>query len=481
MARTSPRHVPATRIVVALAAMGALAAGLVAPAGDAAAPSKKLVALTLNINNSSDTTSVQSGITGKAAPIAGGTQYMFHFSLQNDPHSPQAFGSFEVAVPTGFTIGAPALDPPGFANLNSLSDLSGTGAGPILMTTSGPTGSGVLPGSTISFHVLVTAPASAGCITTWATEIKQSNDFSGTGNDFNNNNVSTPVAGSDHLVWTTQTADVQVNTNMVNTAVTPPSPPQVSVIDACGQVDTALDPLSITATDSVDSATTFTASTVSGVATFSSINYTTYGLDHFLHATSAVQDCLSGGSCYSAVFHVYQVLVPCSTNGKATCNANNVFDTTNTTGLSVTGGAGTSSATLTIDVGAPGVNLGNCNQPAGVPLEPAIGTVVTLNVGTRTKTGVLEITKNFFNQNPNNGTPFMDICLDVPANTTPTFQDKFGQSVPRVVNNVTITSGLLQDCSATVGPPCVSNRRKNAGNEFISFTLPAGDPHLGGF
>ena len=477
MAGTSLRRLSSTRLVVALTVMGGLAAGLVAPAGNAVAPSKKLVHVTLDIKDSTDTTTVQTGITGKSAPLAASTTYVFHFSLQNDAHSPQAFGSFEIAVPAGFSIGAPSVTDNGGAAVNTLSDLSGTGAGPILLTTSGPTGSGVQPSSTFSFRVPVTSPASAGCNTTWTTGVKQSNDFSGSGNDFNTNSPSTPLAGSDHLSWTTQPVDVQVNTTMAASSVT--------VLDACGNLDTSLDPLAVTATDVSSDPThpaPITVNTSSGVATFSTVSYTTYGYDHTLHATSsAVQDCASGGNCYSSSFHVYQVLTPCSTNGKTACTANNVFDGANTTGISVNGGADTSPATLTIDVGAPGVDLGNCNQPAGVPLEPPIGTVVSLNIGTRTKTGVLEITKNFFNQNPNNGTPFMDICLDVPSTTTPTFQDKFGQTVPRLVNNVWITSGLLQDCSTLVGPPCVSNRKKNAGNEFISFTLPAGDPHLGGF
>lgn len=489
MARTSRRRPSAARLVVAITVMAGFAAGVVAPSGSALAPSKKLAAESLDIHDSTDATTVQSGISGKSAPLASSTTYTFHFTITNDQHSPQAYGSFEIAVPTGFVIANPTAINDSGASMNPATDVSGTGAGPILVTTNGPTGSGVLQTKSTFVTVTVTTPASAGCNTTWATEVKQSNDFSGSGNDFNVNSVSTPTTGSDSLVWTVDAADVQVKTPMVNSAVSPASAPKVSVLDPCGHVDTSYNQ-TITATDaSTDPADTptaisFAVAASAGVATFPAISYTNYGYDHTLQATAPGTQC--NNTCDSALFHVYQVLVPCSTDGTTTCGTKNpVFDGGNTTGLTVTGGADKTPANLTIDVAPPNVDLGTCNQPTNLPLEPAIGKVVSLNVGTRTKTGVLEITKNFFNQNPNNGTPFMDICLDVPANTLPTFQDKFGQTVPRTVTigttTTTYTSGLLQDCSTLVGPPCVSNRKKNAGNEFITFTLPAGDPRLGGY
>jgi hypothetical protein len=483
MARTSPRRPSAGRLVVALAVMAGFAAGVVAPSGSALAPSKKLAHLTLDIYNYDGTaavphfgTVVQSGVTGKSNPLAASTTFVFKFSIQNDAHSPQAFGSFQIQVPTGFTVASPSVAATGGAQGMSVKDVSGTGAGPLLVTTTGPTGSGVVPSNTAAVTVTVNSPASAGCNTTWPTGVKQSNDFSGSGNDFNVNSASTPTTGSDHLVWTTQPSDVQVNTAMGTS-------PAVTVKDACGNTDTSLDPLTVTATDESSDpkvpVPSFQATTSSGVATFSPVTYTTFGYDHALHATATgLQDCAAGGTCHSSSFHVYQVLVPCSDNGKTDCTASNVFDPGNTTGISVDAAAGTTKDTLTIDIfGSSLADFGTCNQPAGSN-EPIIGNEVRLNVNDRTKVAVLEITKNFFNLNPLNGTPFMDICLDT-AGTTTTFQDKFG-------NNVSATStptyGLIQDCANNGNvPPCINSRNKNAANEFITFTLPAGDPHLGGF
>src|SRR4029077_20260626 len=73
----------------------------------------------------------------------------------------------------------------------------------ILLTSSGPTGSGVAPGHSLTIEASVTVPSAAVCNAVWAIDVKQSNDFSGSGNDFVGNDVTTTV-GTNHLVWTTQ-------------------------------------------------------------------------------------------------------------------------------------------------------------------------------------------------------------------------------------------------------------------------------------
>ncbi len=104
-------------------------------------------------------------------------------TLTNDPSSRQSFGSAELtfgASSNGITAGdVPVVSVPGW----SWSFVSQT-APAVLLLTSGGTGYDIAPGASLSVEVQLTAP-SAGSVTI-ATAVKQSNDFSGTNNDFSN-------------------------------------------------------------------------------------------------------------------------------------------------------------------------------------------------------------------------------------------------------------------------------------------------------
>jgi len=481
MSRTSP-----FRVIVVSALLATAGLGLIAPTGNAAASHKTAFACV----------AANSGPCSATANLSAGAVTL-SFQITNTSSGPQAvpFGSFQLHVPSGISICSTMLTGPASFNLPPALSPTPTpntcgAVNTITVTTNGPTGSGVGAGKTAT--LTVNGVASTGvCPGTWLLEVKQSNDFSGTGNDFVTNNVSTPVSGGDHLSWTTQPTDVQVNN-----AVTPS--PTVTVLDGCGNVDTSLDPLTVTASDTptdpkradpTTPAPTFTAQTINGVATFSStvdggtnndVKYTSYGYDHTLVASApGTTQCATSGPCYSSSFHVYQLLKVCSTNGKTDCAVSGLTNDPADpfTSVNIDAAAGTSAATLTADVypnGAGPDDFGTCGQPA-TSTEPQIGSEVVLNVD-RTKTVTIELTKDLVNSIPNNGTPFMDICLDV-GGTTTSFTDKFGHSVPRVDNGVTVTAGLLPDCSVTGNvAPCISKRYKQAANEFMVFTLPQGDP-----
>ncbi|MDT7539716.1 MAG: hypothetical protein QOI82_3301 [Actinomycetota bacterium] len=432
-----------TLLAMLLVVAGGAALGP-APAANAAT-SKKVFAETLTVDGGAAPASVPPG------------QHTFAFTLTNDTRSPQAFGSARIGAPSGFTFDSTPISTGNAAS--SVALVNGSASGPLLMTTTGPTGSGVAPGAAVTISVVVTVPAAGACDVTWTTQVKQSNDFSGTGNDFVGNSVSTPVAGSSHLAWTTQPTDMQHDVAM--------SPaPAVTLYDPCGNADTSYNGL-VTAQDSSSDpagAQTFTATAVSGVATFSSLTYPTWGYDHLLVATAAApgpSTCDVGATCRSSSFHVYQLKKVCSTNGSTPCSSGVLADSQDQTRVSIDSPAATSAAVLTVDVGGSPANAA-CSATTS---EPPLGLLVTFNTA-RAKTVTMTLPKSYVNLIPNNGTPFMDICLQVPAGSE--FVDKF--------RNPASTAGLLPDCSTARTTVCVTSRRKNAGNELITFTLPAGDP-----
>lgn len=374
-----------------------------------------------------------------------GTTSTLVFTLTNDPKSAQTFGSAEIVVPPGYSVGTVSTD---VANFSA----SVTG-GIILVTSTGSSTTGIAPGASLNISANVTPTATA-CDATWPTYVKQSNDFSGTGNDFQPADPAptTTVTGANTFTFTSQPVTTQWNTAM--------SPaPVVTAKDPCGNVLTAFNGNVTLAGSPAALATGATVSAVAGVATFPNLTFADYGVTETLTASAAGFD-----SVTSSPFDVVQSLVACPAG--SSCTSGTVTDPAATTSVDTTANAGLIADQLTTTVkGDPSV-YGTCGQP-GTTSEPPLGTTVTLNVATRSKTVTMTLPKAYVNLIPNNGTPFMDICLALPTGST--FLDKFGQ---------TTSTGLLADCSSTVTTTCVTSRRKLAGNEIITFLLPAGDPHV---
>jgi len=412
--------------------------GATIPGAQAAAP-KKVFHETLSI-----TTTSGDAVTGA---LAAGTAYDFAFALTNDAHSPQAFGSAKVVVPLGFTLGAMST---------SVSTFHATAVlGNIVVTSTGPTGSGIAPGSTLTVTVRVTTPANGSCAVSWTTFVKQSNDFSGTGNDFQPADAapSTTVGGNSLSV------SRQPTTTQWNTAMTPG--PIVAVVDPCGNPVPSFTG-DITVTDGLGLlATGGTVAAVSGAATFSNLTFSDFGVTDTLTAS------VTGFTPVTTdPFDIVQSLVPCDA-GKA-CSSGTLGDTGGTTLVSITANSGPTADHLATTL--KGLNAAGLFPGCDASGEPPLGAVVTFTVTTRSKTVTMTLPRVYVNQIPNNGTPFMDICLDVPVGHE--FVDKFGHLT---------TTGLLPDCSTTVVLSCVSARKKNAGNEVVTFKLPPGDPHASWF
>ena len=387
------------------------------------------------------------GGTPVTGALAAGTAYDFAFTLTNDSHSPQAFGSAKVAVPTGFTLGAMSTN---VANFHA-ADAGGS----ILLTSTGPTGSGIAPGSSVTIAVRVTTPVDGSCLSAWTTFVKQSNDFSGTGNDFLPvDPAPTTTAGSNALAITRQPVNTQWNTAM-------DPGPIVAVVDPCGNAITSFTG-DVTVTDGLGLlATGGTVAAVSGAATFANLTFSDYGVTDTLTASVPGFTPVT-----SDPFDIVQSLVSCAA-GK-TCSSGTLGDTGGTTLVSITANAGPTADHLATTL--KGLNTTGLFPSCDASGEPPLGAVVTFTVTTRSKTVTMTLPKAYVNQIPNNGTPFMDICLDVPVGSE--FVDKFGHLT---------TTGLLPDCSTTIVVSCISSRRKNAGNEVVTFKLPPGDPHSSWF
>lgn len=419
--------------------------GFLAPPTSAGGPSHKKFTECVSVDGG--------GCSATLAPaLTPGATLTLAFTITNASTGPtQYFGSWQMTVPDHFAVLSVAYTA---APENFAAPVYDPAAGTITGLSSGPTGSGIGNDGFLVVAVTVTVPSTAPCDTTWATVVKQSNNFSSSsGNDFVGVGASTPVAGGMHLVWT-DPSDVQYDKAM--------SPaPQVTARDACDNVvtnftgSTAI--VNLTDADTI-LATGSSATAVDGVATFTNLTFSDYGVTDTLTASA------SGFTpARSNPFEIFQSLVTCDDITKP-CSVNNLHDPDGTTFVTITADPGPEAVLTTTIKGDPDEILGTCGQPAGSS-EPSTGKVVTFNVADRTKTVKMTVPKAQVLVDPNNGTPFMDICLDVPSGSE--FVDKFGQ---------TTTTGFLPDCSTLRTSTCVSDRRRHAGDEVITFVLPAGDP-----
>jgi hypothetical protein len=397
-----------------------------------------------------------------SATLAPGVAQTLQFDLKNDLSSNQAFGSAQILVPTGFQADTPAVVTGSPSNFHFAANAAHTG---FLLTSTGPTGSGLAPGKTISMTLSVTPPTTGACNVVWPTEVKQSNDFSGTGNNFVALNTVTTTVGSNHLVFTAQPTETEFDKTMTPAV-------EVTAEDPCGNAVSAFAG-TVTLTDAFTPtklAGGTTATAVSGVATFNAITLVNndWGYDDSLTASAT-----GFTSVTSNTFSVDQLLTTCAAS--APCNTAVLTNAgaPNTTATINAASAPTADKLRVSVAGDPNsqafVQTCRTSVPAGTTTPIFYGTVVSLQVNNRQKTVTMVLPKSYVLLQPTpNGTPFWDICLQSDA----PFTDKYGHS--------NVTAGFLPDCPPVLPSPvqpCVQSRNKNAGNEIMKFVLPPGDPH----
>lgn len=348
----------------------------------------------------------------------------------------------------------------------------------------------VRPGESVTLHLVLTAPAPG--TLGLSTAVKQSNDFSGAGNDF------TRPAGTPALVLqvagrtpaalriVTQPSTVQVSSASpgagARTVMCPA--PAVAVVDAGGATVTGLPPTAVQLLPSsgdgglrLGGATPVVARTVDGVATFgtadcsSGITATQPGTGLRVVAT-ATYDGAALTSTPSAPFEVLPYFATCA----AECTTPVLVGDDGTSAQVVaTGGSGPDDL-LSFAVGladaADKQTYASCQpDPSGVnPFRD----VVRVDLADHRKAVTLRWSKQAVQWATNNGTPQWTVCL---AAAYP-----FTAAGPLLPAADGLFVGRLLPC-ADVDPattPCVSRLSRSAGEQVGLVLLPdvPGDPKM---
>lgn len=229
-------------VLVAFGALAVLGAVLV-PAGAASPPSSgiKQASVCLQVGSTP-------GLPcATVSELPGGQTVALTFTVTNANTSTQAIGSANLDVPVGSGISIVANSAAFVANTGVAGQTFGTNTSSELQLRN----LNLPPTSSVSVNFSVTTPCS-GSNLKWGPlssgpDEKQSNNFSGTGNDFNNTSsagfTSSIVAGAngapDHLAFSGQPGD-----GKTATAGSPSA--KVTMYDSCGNVTNAADGNAVT-------------------------------------------------------------------------------------------------------------------------------------------------------------------------------------------------------------------------------------------
>jgi hypothetical protein len=148
-----------------------------------------LAAAGAGLQNGSAAPSTKNYTTTIGGTPAAGATFTASITLKNEASSSQTLGAEDVVLPVGYTpVGGVTPSTPSGKTWNavtigslSLSD----GTHPVIQLRAKTNGDALNPGTSLTANVQVTVPCDLPTDTTWKTEAKQSNAFSGPpGNDF---------------------------------------------------------------------------------------------------------------------------------------------------------------------------------------------------------------------------------------------------------------------------------------------------------
>lgn len=394
-------------------------------------------------------------------------------TLGNEAYSTQSFGSAEL---TFNTVSSSAVQvaqgslPTGWSS----QVLRGT---PAVVLLSSQNGSPIPPGGSLSVQVTIT-PAAAGTLAI-VPQVKQSNDFSGTGNGF-------VLDGSSNLAVQVITLTLQFSQQPSSTIgqslpstyfayFCPPvrvqTAPVASGVPITITFGGAADPGLVDGTSPVGGSGVTVDTDANGLATFGScasgLGATNIGTGFTLSASSpAASSPVTSTS--------FQVLQTCS----GACTRNNTSQTTGTTGTVSASDKGSFFQIFTSF--GQGVNL-NCDSAVTAPGFPADPLYVEAQATAGGVSGELTFVfpKTVVNSLANNGTPLMPVC----AGATKAFLAK----VPYPGSAAYPFQGLLYDCtdpmyvSQSGSDPlqmCVKSRAKIGGGaeQIVVDTSNLSDP-----
>jgi hypothetical protein len=375
----------------------------------------------------------------------GGLSTNYVATITNLPSSRQTLGSANVTVPAGFSsivLGA-VTPPPGKTWLPPT--LSGS---VIQLRNPGPSNTNALsPGQSLSVAFSAVSPCTPLSNYVLATHVKQSNDFSGTGNDFNlvgaAPTISILVGCPDHLAFDQQPTDTiagqAINSALLPTGVT------VRVEDSADQLVT-ISSASVAIAIGSGPGNLFGTSPVSavgGIATFTDLAIDTSGTYTLVASSTPLTPATS------ASFDISGVASKCD---QSPCGV--------ATGLHAT---------------QDDVTVGT----ASVPVGPCVGVCfVSIDEGTGDFCGGTCTGNTIIFAPPANQDDIATITIEIfksllPGNLSSVRVFKFADGV---------TTELF-DCPSpdpTVGVPCVADRSHVAGgNGLFTILLGVGDPFLG--
>ena len=347
----------------------------------------------------------------------------------------------------------------------------------------------IAPGEKLTFTASLTpSPAGLAAVTT---EVKQSNDFSGTGNNFLHGGTNTDptiiIGPPHHLLFSFPPQAVQVTTSSTDTHYMCDDNdhgPTVQVVDKDNHLVTWVPSLAVTlsstqdpglkykATSTSTATKTLTESTVGGVATFGSACAT--GLTASTPGGYLMSASASFGTTPLTVpdpapFDVLPYVQPCGQS----CSTPTIGKGHTTVSVQ---GNGLTTNHLGVSVGIL-ADLGNCTPEASNPDRQ----VVSVDLNNHTKQITLSWDKQTVQIFTNNGTPFWNVCIW----TTYSFTIAGGGPATSftVPPDPTVWyTGFLANCGV-VDPtvnPCITDLYRRGGAEFANISLPnvPGDPHF---
>lgn len=403
--------------------------------------------------------------------------------------STQPFGSVEVRVPSAAGLqvaGATATWSGAGSGVDPWSVGPGTPVADYTvfrLTNSGTgTSAAVARTQTLTLSIPVPTSATPGSYDL-TTQVKQSNDFGGAGNDFVNNG-SEPVLKlgqvATHLAWVTQPTSIQ-STSTPSTSdsiLSMCKAPQVEALDAANARVTSFTG-TVTLTPSSGTFTGLTAPATAGLATFgtcsSGVRSSSLGYGYTMVAGSTGLT----KTVDSSAFDVLQYLANCG----ATCTTTTLTGDGTTASASAKDGSDVAPQRFTFSVNGdetwvgPDKQLLDCNPDIGAPSDNKLRDVVTVDLAEHSKHVSLQWSKKAVQAATNNGASQWGVCM-LAANSFPgskTVTGYFGTGHDGYV-------GLLQACG-TAGlsgtDPCIAKLNKTAGGmQQADVSLPnvAGDP-----
>lgn len=490
MDRATRRLMPALAIVLVLAGLVAPAA-TAAPKGGPKPPSSGVKVYSATV----------SPPVTPVAPVPSGAQVLL--TLTNGP-SNVGFGSAEVSFEGENRFEPPfSVDRAGWV----VAEVSAPGATTtVLRLTNGGSGGQyeVTPGSSVTVTLPVRPTAGAGQVEL-RSQVKQSNDFSGTGNDFQGGTA--PVAyfgaGPAHSIeWVTPPSTVQIATAPSGVATAGLTPtlvmcPTVRVVDEDGNpvTDTQVS-IAVTAsgggltyTDgSVTQDLPVTRTTTAGVLRLGDagctegVQGTSLGTGLTMTARATVAGMLR------QITGPFDVLPVYGTCAGATCSASGVQGEAKTTASVAASGGGTGSQRLTfyaLDSEAWAFPNSSCDPDPGTRGKNPYRDEVTVDLNGYAKTLTLRWGKKAVQWHTSNGAKSWQVCVATDYEWTAldgaatAYYDPAQVQTPVDLPEWYVGSAppCPSDLSTATGP-CLQSLGRNAGDQVATVHLPdvEGDP-----